>query len=88
MTGRWRCLGQAPKILEPQVQFRPIVSCIGLLLHQLSEQITFFISPLAGQIGSHVKNSWHFTEMMKDVHGESDEIFVSFDVSSLFTNIL
>ena len=87
MTGRWRCLGQAPKILKPQVPFRPIVSCIGLPLHQLSEQITFLISQIE-QIGSHVKNSWHFTEMMKDMHGESDEIFVSFDVSSLFTNIL
>ena len=28
-----------------------------------------------------------FTEMMRSVHVESDEILVSFDVSSLFTNV-
>ena len=36
---------------------------------------------------SHVKNSRHFTEMMGSVHVESGEILVSFDVSSLFTNV-
>ena len=34
-----------------------------------------------------VKNSRHFTEMMGSVHVESDEILVSIDVSSLFTNV-
>ena len=55
--------------------------------YQLSKQITFLISPLAGHTSSHVKNSRHFKEMMGSVLVESDEILVSFDVSSLFTNV-
>ena len=45
------------------------------------------ISPLAGHTSSHVKNSRHFTEMIGSVHVESDELLVSFDISSLFTNV-
>ena len=49
--------------------------------------ITPLISPLAGQTSSHVKNSRHFTEMMKNMHVKNDEILLSSDVSSLFTNV-
>ena len=76
-----------PKIHKPDVPLRPIVSCIGSPTYQLSKHITSLISPLAGHTSSHVKNSRHFTEMMGSVHVESDEILVSFDVSSLFTNV-
>ena len=75
-----------PKIHKPDVPLRPIVLCIGSPTYQLSKYITSFISPLAGHTSSHVKNSRHFTEMIGSVHVESDEILVSFDVSSLFTN--
>ena len=76
-----------PKIHKPDVPLRPIVSCIGSPTYQLSKHITSLISPLAGHTSSHVKNSRHFTEMIGSVHVESDEILVSFDVSSLFTNV-
>ena len=76
-----------PKIHKPDIPLRPIVSCIGSPTYQLSKHITSLISPLAGHTSSHVKNSRHFTEMMGSVHVESDEILVSFDVSSLFTNV-
>ena len=76
-----------PKIHKPDIPLRPIVSCIGSPTYQLSKHITSLISPLAGHTSSHVKNSRHFTEMMESVHVESDEILVSFDVSSLFTNV-
>ena len=75
-----------PKIHKPDIPLRPIVLCIGSPTYQLSKHITSLISPLAGHTSSHVKNSRHFTEMMGRVHVESDEILVSFDVSSLFTN--
>ena len=45
------------------------------------------ISPLAGKTDTYVKDSEHFMEVMKDVCIDSDEIMVSFDVSSLFTNV-
>ena len=76
-----------PKIHKPDIPLRAIVSCIGSPTYQLSKHITSLISPLAGHTSSHVKNSRHFTEMMGSVHVESDEILVSFDVSSLFTNV-
>ena len=76
-----------PKIHKPDIPLRPIVSCIGSPTYQLSKHITSLISPLAGHPSSHVKNSRHFTEMMRSVHVESAEILVSFDVSSLFTNV-
>ena len=76
-----------PKIHKPDVPLRPIVSCIGSPTYQLSKYITSLISPLAGHTSSHVKNSRYFTELIGSMHVESDEILVSFDVSSLFTNI-
>ena len=54
---------------------------------QLTSHITSLISPLAGHTSSPVMNSRRFTEMMGSVHVESDEILVSFYVSSLFTNV-
>ena len=56
-------------------------------MYQLSKHITSLISPLAGHTTSHVKNSRHVTEMMGSVHVESDEILVSFEVSSFCTNV-
>ena len=76
-----------PKIHKPDVPLRPIVSCIGAPSYKLSKYITSIISPLAGRTDSHVKNSKHFVEMMSGLSVEEDEILVSFDVSSLFTNV-
>ena len=58
-----------------------------LCSYQLSKHIASLISPLAGKTGSHVKNSKHFVEVMSDLRVEEDEMLVSFDVSSLFTNV-
>ena len=76
-----------PKIHKAEVLLRPIVSCIGAPSYQLSKHIASLISPLAGKTDSHVKNSKHFVEVMSDLRVEEDEMLVSFDVSSLFTNV-
>ena len=76
-----------PKIHKPEVPLRPIVACIGAPSYKLSKYITSLISPLAGRTDSHVKNSKHFVEMMSGLRIEDDEMLVSFDVSSLFTNV-
>ena len=49
--------------------------------------IASITSPLAGKTSSHVLNSKHFAETMRDVTIDSDESLVSFDVTSLFTNV-
>ena len=76
-----------PKIHKPSTQLRPIVSCIKSPTYQLAKYIASVISPLAGQTDSHVSNSKHFVEMMEDVIVDKGETMVSFDVSSLFTNV-
>ena len=76
-----------PKIHKQSVPLRPIVSCIGSPSYQLSKYIASIISPLAGKTNSHVLNSKHFAETMGDVTIGSDESLISFDVTSLFTNV-
>ena len=76
-----------PKIHKQSVPLRPIVSCIGSPSYQLSKYIASIISPLAGRTSSHVLNSKHFAETMGDITIGSDESLVSFDVTSLFTNV-
>jgi len=76
-----------PKIHKPQVPLRPIVSCIGSPTYQLLKHIAKLITPLSGQTPSFVKNSEHFVEFVKDIELRSNEVMVSFDVKSLFTNV-
>ena len=76
-----------PKIHKSEVPLRPIVSCIGAPSYQLYKHIASLISPLAGKTDSHVRNSKHFVEVMAGLRVEEDEMLVSFDVSSLFTNV-
>ena len=49
--------------------------------------VTKVIGPLAGQTISFVENSHHFVEQIKDETIRVDEVMVSFDVKSLFTNV-
>ena len=76
-----------PKIHKPSTPLRPIVSCIKSPTYYLSKYIASVISPLAGQTDSYVSNSKHFVEMLEDVLVDDGETLVSFDVSSLFTNV-
>ena len=76
-----------PKIHKQSVPLRPIVSCIGFPSYKLFKYIASIISPLAGKTSSHVRNSKHFAETIRDVSVGSDESLVSFDVTSLFTNV-
>ena len=76
-----------PKIHKPAVPLRPILSCIGSPSYELSKHKASIISPLAGKTESHVLNSRHFAETMREIRLERIEILVSFGVSSLFTNV-
>ena len=70
-----------PKIPKPDVPLRPIVSCINSPTYRLSQHISALISPLAGHTETAVKNSAAKRRVTQD------ELLVSFDVSSLFTNV-
>ena len=76
-----------PKIHKPDVPLRPIVSSIGSPTYGLSRHMTDLITPLAGRTSSYVRNSKHFVEMLQGVRLQPEEVMVSFDVKSLFTNV-
>ena len=57
------------------------------LIQKLSKYIASFISHLAGRTSSHVLNSKLFRGVMKEECAEADEALVSFDITSLFTNV-
>ena len=75
----------------PKFTWNP--SLLAPLFHALDHPPTNFkyidsiMSPLVGKTGSHVLNSKHFAETMRDITIGEDEMLVSFDVSSLFTNV-
>ena len=48
-----------PKVHKPNVPLRPIVSCIGSSLYQLSKYVASLIFLLVGQTDSHVKKTRH-----------------------------
>ena len=61
--------------------------CIKSPSYSLSKHIASIISPLMGQSDSFVKNSEHFISTIRDITVDPDDIMVSFDVCSLFTNV-
>ena len=76
-----------PKIHKPDVPLRPIVSCIGSPTYGLSKHIASLLSPLEGKSDYYVKNSEHFINAIDDITLEQDDVLVSYDVRSLFTNV-
>ena len=75
-----------PKIHKQNVPLRPIVSMIGTPMYNLSKYLCPFIKPIVAE-DYIVKNSSDFTEHIKTLNINSDEIQASFDVVSLFSNI-
>ena len=76
-----------PKIHKPHVPLRPIVSCIGSPPYHLAKHVRSLISPLAVHTSSFVRNLQHFVETIKDIKLQPNELMVSFDIKSLFTNV-
>ncbi|KAL9952730.1 hypothetical protein ACROYT_G040023 [Oculina patagonica] len=75
-----------PKIHKADVPLRPITSAIGSPTYQLSKHLANILSPLQNNKYT-VKNSVSFVEKIRTLTVNPDEIFVSFDVVSLFTCI-
>ena len=76
-----------PKIHKPNVPLRPIVSFVQSPTYQLSKHISDLLSPLVGLSPSAVRNSKEFARFIASQTLEDDEVLVSFDVVSLFTNV-
>ena len=81
-----RFYGQ-PKIHKPGVPIRPIVSYSGSPLYNLNKYIANILKAYVRDENNNAKNSTTFSNYIRNVPIEDDEIMVSFDVTSLYTNI-
>ena len=81
-----RLYGQ-PKIHKPGVPIRPTVSCSGSPLYNLNRYIADILRAYVRDENNNAKNSTTFSNYIRNVPIEDDEIMVSFDVSSLYMNI-
>ena len=76
-----------PKIHKADVPLRPIVSCVNTFAYELSAYLANILSPLTGKSEFTVTNSAHFVSTISSETIRDNEIMVSFDVESLFTNV-
>ncbi|KAL9962577.1 hypothetical protein ACROYT_G031688 [Oculina patagonica] len=76
-----------PKIHKADVPLRPIVSCVNTFAYDLSAYLANILSPLTGNSDFAVTNSAHFVSTINSETILDNEIMVSFDVESLFTNV-
>ena len=81
-----RFFGQ-PKIHKTDVPLRPIVATRGGPTYDTARHLAKILKPLVGNTIHHVKNSEQFANLLKDITLRPDDIMVSFDVVSLFTNV-
>ena len=81
-----RFYGQA-KIHKPGVPIRPIVPYSGSLLYNLNKYIANILKAMMKDENNNAKNSTMFSNYIRNVPIEDGEIMVSFDVTSLYTNI-
>ena len=76
-----------PKIHKPGVPLRPIASFVHSPTYQLSKHLSQLLSPLVGRSPSAVRNSKEFATFITGQSLSDDEVLVSFDIVSLFTNV-
>ena len=86
-AGRNPLLYGLPKVHKPNVPMRPIVSFVHSPTYQLSRHLSDPLSPLVGQSPSAIRNSKEFADFITTQILTDDELLVSFDVVSLFTNV-
>ena len=76
-----------PKTHKANIPLRPIVSCVNTFAYDLSAFLANILSPLTGNSDFTVTNSAHFASIISSEKIQDNEIMVSFDVESLFTNV-
>lgn len=75
------------KVHKKDYPVRPIVSSCGSSGFKLANFFTDILTNIFNDMGHHVKNTPHVIEKIKDVTLDSNDILISFDVVSMFTNI-
>ena len=77
-----------PKIPKPGVSIRPILSYSDSPLHDLSKCIANILKTYVKNENNNDKNSTTFSNYIRKVPFEDDEITVSIDVTSLYRKFL
>ena len=76
-----------PKVHREGTPVRPIVSTIGSPTYRLTKELARILSPLAGRNSYTVQNSTEFVCKIRGLHIHPEDQLVSFDVTSLFTQV-
>ncbi|XP_074035217.1 uncharacterized protein [Leptinotarsa decemlineata] len=76
-----------PKVHKEGEPLRPIVSSVGSPVHQLAKHVAHVLQPHAEKVDSYVRNADHLIDILKTQTVSPDDILVSFDVTSLFTQV-
>ena len=81
-----RFYGQ-PKMYKPGVFIHPLVSYTGYPLRNLNKYIANILKAYVKDKNNNAMNSNTFSNYIRNVPIEDDKTMVSFDVTSLYTNI-
>jgi len=76
-----------PKIHQPGIPFRLIISSIDSPFYSLASFLQEIIIKHVSNTFSHIENSFKLTEKLKDIFISDNHIPISLDVIFLFTNI-
>ena len=76
-----------PKVHKEGIPFRPIVDYTGSIGYNTSRFLADILTPIIGKTEQFVKNSKQLADELASLHLEDDEVLISHDVVSLFTNI-
>ena len=76
-----------PKVHKLNVPLRPIDFFVQSPTYRLSQYLSRLLSPLVGSTSSFVRNSSDFVAFISAQTLRPDDLLVSFDVVSLFTNV-
>ena len=79
-----------PKIQKVSTTLKPILSIVGSSHHKLAKWLASILEPVLEQFSTNcIKNSFTFAQTMQGLKLEGKDVYLrSFDISSLFTNVL
>ena len=77
----------AAKTHKEDCPIRPIVSAVGSTTYNISKYVSGILTPYVRDAPSYIANTADLLQKVKTVSIEDDELLVSFDVKSLYTNV-
>ena len=88
MTNRKRQNSTLPKIHQTNNPGRPVVNSIDSHTSRISKYVDFYLQPFSQHLPSYIKDTSHFLRKLNNVKDSNpDNILVTLDVKSLYTNI-